>query len=183
MKRSPEAKKQPRPSVVRDLLLLFSVPFVVLLVAAGVIYGPRAFANPHEDFLYVICSDYGRNCMDNYTVSSEGKLQINLWHGGASRSLHLYDYDVADPGTLYYYDVSKETSTRLTVDEARRYDLSRSEESSDGYRLKHYSTSSGFLFWGNSSSGWQLENGLLKKRIELAGNEYDDKQLIGWIKS
>lgn len=173
-------------SATRDLMILFSVPIAVLLLAAAVVYGPRLAAHPQQSFLYVVCSNYGRTCGDNYTISTEGVLEdqtaYDMSRNSDSLTLRNMTYDTNDQGVLYYYDMVKESSKRLTLDEAQQYTLDKDEKSSDGYRLAQYSNEGGVLFWGTRSSGWQLENGLLKKHVILAGDDYDDKEFIGWVK-
>lgn len=164
-----------RPRYLKDLLLLFSVPAGVAILAASVVYVPRLFAKPGYDFIYSACTSYG--CRGGYAVDSQGFVERKT----SNTADRIVDDDIAE---LYYYSAEQDTAKRLTLAEARQYKLDTSLKSPDGYRLSHKTTESGFLFWGDYSAAWYLENGAKKKKVELTSNESyyaGDVKFLGWV--
>lgn len=164
----------PKPNHIKDLLLLFSVPMSIAIIAAAIIYLPGLFANPKYDFIYATCDDFG--CSGAYSVeSTSGKITR---YKSDSRFLD-------GESTLRYYDTDTDSTREISFEQARDYQLDGSSRSPDGYNLVNETSSSGFLFWRNSDSGWYLKNGAIKKVIELSAvNSYysRDIKFIGWIK-
>lgn len=156
----------------RDLILLFAIPVVVALLAAGAVYLPSVFAKPKYDFVYSICNDY--RCDDTYTVDSGGHLAYEYRPG---------NYGNGSRSTLWYYDAANDSTRSITLTEARKYQLNSSSKSPDGYSLSQANSNSGFLFWSDNDQGWYIKNGAKRKRIELpSGNSYSrDVQFIGWV--
>lgn len=164
-----------RRRYVKDLLLLFSVPAGVALLAFGIVYVPRLLARPGYDFIYSACASY--RCSTEYTVDASGYIQQDTSPDG-----DIYrDGRSAD---LYYYSVKQNTAKRVTLEDARQHKLDTSLKAPDGYSLMRESTSSGFLFWSDYSDGWYLKNGAKKKKVELTGNESyyaGDIKFLGWV--
>lgn len=165
-----------RPRYLKDLLLLFSVPAGVALLAAAIVYVPRLLAKPGYDFIYAACSSY--RCQGEYTVGAQGYVEEKP--DPTDRDIYYND-----PATeLYYYSTDRDTAKPLTLEQARQYKLDTSLKSPDGYSLTRERTGGGFLFWEDYSSGWYLKNGAKKKKIELAGNgSYyaDGVKFLGWV--
>lgn len=172
--KNPHQKKQSRP--LKDLILLFSVPFGVIIFAAALVYMPQQLANPKYDFIYSSCSDY--ICRTNYSIDASGKLVDTSQN---DRKDSYYD----TPSTLLYYNLSKGVSYSITPAEVADFTLSNSPQSPDGYTLKRNNSSSSFLFWNDSSdSSWVLEKGLFKKRLYgFSESSYysDSTKFLGWV--
>ncbi len=161
---------------LKDLALLFAIPIAIAVFAAFVVYFPNFLTNPKYDFVYSLCDDY--RCKNSYSVESTGYV--------------TQDYsNPADPDyynqttNLFYYDSVNDSTRRLTLDEAKMYRLNTSSKSPDGYALTRESSSSGFLFWGDTNEGWFLKNGAKKKMVELTTNgSYYSREinLLGWVK-
>jgi hypothetical protein len=151
---------QAKPSHVKDLLLLFSIPAAIALLAAAFVYLPTRFAHPSYSFVYSYCGDYG--CADSYSLSATNHVTKDA---GPVDPYSGY----TKPTTLAYYDAATGASRILTYDQARQYTLINSSKSPDGYTLVHATGSSGFFLWGDYKDTWQLENGAKKKVVQLNG--------------
>lgn len=159
----------------RDLILLASIPLALAALLAAIVYIPQALARPSHDFIYATCDSY--RCNERPEVRN-GRVTLSL------------DLDTSfrtnERATLRYYDVDKQSSRALSLEEAQSYKLDNSSRSPDGYVLTRESSSSGgFLFWGSSSGGqWILKNGMYKKHVDLAdaGDYYSSNvTFVGWV--
>lgn len=163
-----------KSTTVRDIILLISVPLALIAILAAVVYVPRWMANPSYDFIYSVCESY--RCSQRASVTN-GVLVIE--ERGGDSNVRFDDPSLQ----LRYYDVSERSSRALTAEEAQQFKLDSASRSPDGYTLTRESSSSGFLFWSDSSSGWVLKDGLRKKSVELErqysyGNSIT---FIGWV--
>lgn len=157
---------------IKDLLLLFGVPLGILLITAAAIYVPRLLANPQTDFVYTTCESYA--CRSSFEVNGTG----NISEVSISRSHNDYT------ASLHYYDASDNSTKKITLDEARRYTLDTTSRSPDGYALVRESQDTGFLFWSDHDTGWYLENGAIKKPVDIVGiDSYysQDVKFLGWV--
>lgn len=162
-------------SPLKDLLLLFSIPIAIIIVAAGVIYVPRLLANPAYDFIYVVCDDY--RCKNSYSLDNEGRVTDNA---DDSKESSYY----SQTAYLRYYDASDGATRSVTLEEARTYRLDASSKSPDGYTLTSERSGGGFLFWSDRDNGWYLQDGAKKKKIELSTKQSyysQDVKFLGWV--
>lgn len=165
-----------RPSYIKDLVLLFSIPLGIAALAAAIVYVPSLSAKPKYSFIYSYCPDY--SCYDGYTVDKTGRT-IAIEKSGTDDS-GIY----ATAAKLAYYDAATGGSRILDYDEARSYKLINSSKSPDGYALVRNTGSGGFLFWSDYKDSWQLQNGLKKKEVRLNGQQPDyanNITFIGWV--
>jgi hypothetical protein len=168
-------QKSKQPSHLKDLLLLFSIPVGIAVLAAGVVYLPRVFAHPKYDFIYSYCNNY--SCKDSYSVDSNGYVAK-----GTADPKYTDYYDSA--AMLRYYDAESDSTKSLSFEEVLRHKLDTSSKSPDGYSLSRGDDSSGFLFVDRGAPGWYLKNGLKQKKVDLAtSNTYysDQVRFLGWI--
>lgn len=172
----------------RDILLLLSVPLGLLALLAAIVYIPQALARPAHDFIYSLCSSY--RCRDSVSVEngkiiSDFEAHVTTLGDAEEFEQLLSERSRESLPQLYYYDVSNDASRPLTFSEAQRYTVDGSSRAPDGYTLIHESSSSGFLFWGSSSSEWVLKNGLYKKSVDIgeSGRYYGGRDIIfiGWV--
>lgn len=169
-------KKPKKSSHIKDLALLFAIPVGIALFAAAAIYIPRLLADPKYNFIYSVCDDY--RCEDDYSVDATGHI-VKEPNDPLNSA-----YDNGNLATIRYYDTESDSTRSLTLEEAQTYQLDTSSKSPDNYRLAKESTSSGFLFWGDSDEGWYLKDGAKKKKIELSnsGSYYSrDIKFLGWV--
>jgi hypothetical protein len=168
------AKKTSSTTHLKDLLLLFSIPIGIAILAAIVVYVPRLMANPKTDFMYITCTDY--RCNEGYSVDSSGSIVREY----PDQSKPSYGPNA----TIYYYDATTDATKVISFDEAEKYRLNSSSKSPDGYTLTHDSSSEGFLFWGDYDESWYLKNGAKKRKVELnpSGRYYaTDIKFLGWV--
>lgn len=167
--------KQNNPSRLKDLILLFSVPAGIAVIAAIAVYGPNLFANPKYDFIYSYCSEY--DCTNHYFVNGSGQLAVQ------SESASDPAYRYKGNAVLRYYDASEDSTKDITVEQAQSYNLNTSSRSPDGYILEQERSESGFLFWGGNDTGWYLKNGIRKKMVTLENDNYysDNVRFFGWV--
>lgn len=160
-------KQEPNPQTkahVKDFALLFSVPLGAIVLILAFLYIPRFFAHPSYDFIY--CEGY--SCNEKFLVGPTGRLQ-------ASTDTDYFVY------SLYYYDVRRDATRPLQIDEAINYQLDPASKAPDGYTLKHSARDSGFLLWGgNYNDNWSLQKGIPSKPValDMGGS---DKKFIGWV--
>lgn len=166
-----------KPSYIKDIVLLFSIPIAISLLAAAAVYIPRAFAKPSYDFIYSYCPDY--QCRDSYSVGSTGTVQY-------SNQTHDSEF-YTQSSELRYFDTGSRSYRIISLSEARRLNLINSSKAPDGYSLVQDSNSGGgFLFGGSYDESWQLENGWKKLPVDLGSKQeyYDnDTRFLGWVKS
>lgn len=162
-----------KPTFVKDLIILFSIPLVIAIVAALIAYLPRILANPQYDFIYSSCDNY--RCTGRLQVDSNGKVvavddEEQLLRGSRPQ--------------LLYYDVSDDSTKVISLAEAQRYELVKSSKSPDGYSLHRSQSNDGFLFWSSYDRSWYLKDGYKQKPINLTadGSYYSSSfNFLGWV--
>lgn len=170
---------KPKPSYAKDLILLFAVPTAIALLAFVLTYVPRLMANPSYDFIYSHSYCHRLYCDIEYTVDAGGRLNRDIREG-------KYDSSNPSQASLWYYDTSADSSTRLSLEESRKYELEPSSRSPDGYALINAASesSSGFLIWRSYDDGWYLKKGFRKKPISFlnSGMGYSNQiKFLGWV--
>lgn len=183
MTKKQASKQVSTHSTIKDLAILFSIPIGIFLVALGALYVPRLLANPQYDFIYATCSSYACKHDASFTINSDGRLQ------DTKEKYESGGYIDRQKPLLRYYEVKRDASRPISKEEARRYVLDSSTRSPDGYTLKITGGASASLFlWSSSSSGgWQLENGMKQRSVNLSegGQSFygeRDIKFIGWVK-
>lgn len=181
-------------------ILLVSSPFVLFAILLTMIYLPKALANPQYDFIFSICDDYP--CKD-YKFDSQGKIinyqsendsgsRVQFYNTRLGRSYSYgYNYDEGtEYPTLYRYRLDKDTAYRISIDEYNELQVSRAEQSPDGYKLvKNVDSSANlsFAFLSFSSRGsWSLNKGIARRNLDIDGKANywyrDDVKVVGWVK-
>lgn len=167
----------------KDLILLFSIPIGISLLAAAIVYVPRALANPQTDFLYSYCDDY--DCKDPYSAASDGRVTKSESKSRTSTEQDFYSTGYRAEAKLGYYDVSTGAVRVISYQEAQQYQLVASSVSPDGYSLKRGGEDGGLLFGGGSDRHWYLQDGMKKRPVELLeSNTYYDNDInfLGWVR-
>lgn len=176
---SSKAENKPAAtSHLKDLILLFSIPLAIAILAAAIIYIPRWMAHPTYDFIYSVCQDY--RCKNSYVVDSAGHVTQES-NKSASQPEYPEYYD--STAILRYYDASEDVTRSMSFEEAKKYVLDTSSRAPDGYTLVQEDSRGSFLFWGGYDEGWYLKKGLKKKPVELSGTSYlNQNNFLGWVK-
>jgi uncharacterized membrane protein YgcG len=173
------------------LYIALAVPVLMILLVAAFIYLPGIGQKPKYNFLYMTGGNsYYAYGSQQYVVSN-GHLVQN------PKPYNQYD-PTTQPGYVqpdslkphfYVYDVSANTATEVTFDQAaNNYALNSNNQSPDGYSLQQGNYSGGsFLFGGGGGSdysSWFLNghNRSRKLNLQLTGAGYDNFQFLGWIK-
>lgn len=175
-------KKPKKPKLSehsKDLLLLFSVPIVITVIAVIAVYLPRLFANPQYDFLYTFCDGY--DCDNTYITDGNGGITIRK----SNADNDSYDYNRSEE-KIGLYDVSAGSTRIISYAEARSFYVYENSKSPDGYELERENDGGGFLFWGDYDESLQLKNGLKRKPVDLGLNAsryyyYNDFNFLGWV--
>lgn len=164
-------RKAGRPSISKDLIVLFALPVAIAILAALAVYVPQIGAKPQQDFIYARCQTY--DCGTTYLVDAGNRVQKQ-----AATEQYRSGQEI-----LYYYTVATDTTRPLSLEEAQRYMLNANSRSDDGYLLYADRQEAGFLFWSDGGGGWYLKNGFKKKPVTLTQkNTYDgDVRFIGWV--
>jgi hypothetical protein len=169
---------QPKPiSHTKDILLLFSVPLGIAVIALLFAYVPSLLARPNYSFIYSYCTDY--NCGDSYSLDASG----NITHTPYPDTVPSIGYSYSH---LALYDAQTGSSKMLTFKEAQSYSILNSSKSPDGFTLIHETGDGGFLFWGDYHDGWQLKKGIQHKAVHLNGVDNasygSNISFIGWVR-
>lgn len=151
---------------LKDILLLFSIPVGIMAVIIGFTYIPQFLANPEYNFIY--CKGY--LCAESYRVDPNGRLQTTTVN-------NQYSYRPIREMSLYHYDVSRDSSRPITLEEAQQTLLDPSSKSPDDYVLER-SRGGGSIFYGSSSREWTLSKGITSKPVHL---DSSDITFIGWV--
>jgi hypothetical protein len=174
---SNQPKSSEKPTYVKDLILLFSIPAAIALLVLAFLYIPRLSTHPKYDFIYAYCDYY--QCDDSYSLSTDGHVTKSE---PPKNSTYI---PIGHTTKLGYYDVTTGASRMLDYSEAADINLINSSKSPDGYSLvRDTGDSGGFLFSGGYNPTWQLQNGLKKKTVTLNGDQVDYSNqitFIGWV--
>lgn len=152
----------------KELILLFSIPLAILVIALIAMLASRLLMQPEYDFIYASCESYA--CTDRYIVNN-GQLEREFANDTAHR-----------PTDLYLYNVEDDSSRRISLDEAEEYRLDGSSRAPDGYELTYESSggSSFLLLHHSGNSGWQLQKGWASRFISIDGSRWNVEK-IGWV--
>ncbi len=165
---------QTKSAHLKDLLLLLAVPIGIALIAAIAVYLPRLLANPTYDFIYTLCSSY--HCDDTYIVNKDGRLALK----SDTQSSDTLPYH--DSTSLRYYDVRRDATRSISIEEAGEYRLDTSSRSPDNYTLVQAAGGSGgFLFWQDYDDSWYLKDGIKKRKLDIAKSG-ETVTFMGWVK-
>lgn len=163
----------------KTLFLGLSIPMFMIIFVVASIYIPPLFIKPKHNFIYVSSSYLGRN----YSV--EGGKLVKAAVINYSDSSDYTGYGNGYP-TLYYYDVSKDTSNEISFEDAQDITIDSNTISQDGFEVKYGGgNGGGFPFYNSpsSSSMYITGNGMSKKiNLRTDSTNYYGFQLIGWVK-
>ena len=153
------------------LIIGIGLPLLLIAYVAATVYLPSLFNKPLYDFVYATGYDSRYVTVENQTVKLNQK--PSYYPNEASRSPEV---------DLYYYDVSRESSKLISLEEAQTHKLDPSEKSPDGYvvsndRDRSYSFFP--FFYGGSDRGTYLTGHGVNKRVS---EKYYDLKFLGWVK-
>ncbi len=171
------------------LIVGISLPIIFIIIISFIVFLPNTFVKPAHNFLYQGESVNYSNYRNEYGVENG---QIVVKPVPHINEMILKDpyfaQSLTDLPPIYFYDVEKDSSYEISLDEARGYELSAGPSSPDGYSVIYdYSHNGIFEIFGSydNNSGYFISssNGGKKKINGIKGNRYyGDLKIIGWIK-
>ncbi len=166
------AKVSKQNSKLLQALLFFGAPIIILAIALGIIATPSLFVHPAHNFVFSSCPDY--SCTNYFSVDASGAIT----EATSSRS-----YPYGSTAQLYLYNVTTDSYSPISVEQANAISLSSSSASPDGYSVGRSNSSGGFLFFDSgSTSSWVVKKGSFEKPITLSnGPDYATSiTILGW---
>jgi hypothetical protein len=173
------------------LVLALAIPVAMVLFIMLSIYIPRLTTHPEVKFLYAVQKNYSYpydGITSSYQVIDHKLEQIpgqanyrTIKQGaGATTTKLLYP-------TLFVYDSVTDTSTEVSFDTAKAFNLDPRQVTADGYHVSRGSNGD-FLVFGRSNNynQWYLKNGTYSKKMNLTiattdQYYYNDLRVLGWI--
>lgn len=168
-----------------ELIPFLGVPIAVFLLLVGLAIIPRQLASPAYDFIYATCED--ANC-----AYEENERLLQKREGEEAPEVQRHDIiekQLARSATFYRYDVSSDTSIKLTETELRKLSIDTSLRSPDGYALDRSDSKHGGWFFGDAGTerAWYLRKDFMKQRAVSVGPtkgywiDGEEIKLIGWV--
>lgn len=165
------------------LILGISIPILMILFVAGSIYLPGLFIKPHFNFLYVFSDDYYYN-EPQYLVDNGRLVKSEI-----KQTDNQNNYPPKKESKLYIYDVTKNESQEISLEQAQNLDLDSKSKSPDGFEVVYGSRGDGFFpfFWGSGSdyNSRYLKGRNISRKLDLKINDsynYYSFRFLGWIK-
>lgn len=176
------------------LIIALLIPVIMVLFIIGSVYIPKMFVNPQYSFVY---SSVDANYNYNYQVTTE-KFVYEVKNGKVVKNILpvRYDYNnkpIAEYGPtekLYFYDVIKNSTKEISLDEAQKYNLNTESRSPDGYALeRNYGNYGIFELFGSNreNNGWYIKKGMGSKKLTFGNTNnlnyysYDQIKFLGWV--
>jgi hypothetical protein len=154
------------------LILGMLLPITLVVGFLIFIYTPRLFINPEYNFLYTE-KEYSYNRddqVDEYSIV-DNKL--------------VYKGDEEKDHEIYLYNVKKQTSNQISLEEAQTYYIEAGPSSPDGYLVEYQYNHNGIfeIFGSSNNRGYYLVNDKSKQRLLGLNTRYynDEFELLGWI--
>jgi hypothetical protein len=164
------------------LIIGLSIPILLIVGIATIIYIPGLFIHPKTNFLYVLNNgNYGNNC-DQYEVSA-GALQ----RVAANPPFPESKAPCAPEAQLYVYDVAQQRSSAISFTDAQALRLDAGSQSPDGFSIEQGGRGGDFLFmfggYSDYNSHYLVGDGVSQKiNVTESGNYYSNQfRFLGWI--
>jgi len=158
------------------LIVALSIPVLMIVLVAMSIYLPAFFIKPKTNFIYTVGGDY---CHQNIYSVKNGKV-IEDEIKKPEENISCRDYHEA---RLFYYDVARNASREITLDEATKFTVDGSLKSPDGFEIVSGSYSFDiFFFSGSSYHDKFLKKGAYSRKLNMAApTSYYDFKFLGWV--
>ena len=181
------------------LIIGLAIPVVMMLFVAGSIYLPRLFVKPNFSFIYSDFYDGPYNISSpRYVVDKDGKLALVEATAEEKRQAEEFNKSIPIPVrksdipvvTLYKYDVTTDTATKITLEDAQKFTLDPSSRSPDGFELV-YGRGGGdffpFFYNGGDYNARYLSGHNTSRKLNLTylasspNYPYQQVAFLGWI--
>ena len=166
------------------LFIGIALPVVFIIIVSIIIFTPSLFIKPEHNFVYSNEGEYSYYGRDRNVYAVENG-QITL----VPIQLAETKKPVGDLPTLFIYDVKKNSTRQITLEEAKKLALDPGPTSFDGFIVQYKYNNDGFfeLFGDNGNdNGYFIVKGRgMKKLRGLDSGRYWDRsnfKFIGWIK-
>lgn len=158
------------------LIVALSIPVLMVVLITMSIYLPAMFVKPKTNFVYSVGGDY---CYQNRYSVNNGKIvenEIKKPEGNDS----CRNYREA---RLFYYEVERNTSREITLEEAAKITVDDSLRSPDGFEVVSGGSGGDIFFSGGSYYDKYLKKGAYSRKLNtIASTSYYDFKFIGWVR-
>ena len=172
------------------LVIGIALPIVFITIISFIVFLPSSFVNHAHNIIYTEGDEYSYDYQfRNIYKIIDGKIvsvanpNIKVVEGD------YYDRTLKDAPKIYFYDVEKDASYEITLEQAQKYNLVAGPSSPDGYNItKKYTHNGIFEIFGSSDSGEKYyivsANGNSKQITGIKNTQgyYGQINIIGWIK-
>jgi hypothetical protein len=165
------------------LYIALVIPLAMFGVTAiGVLY-PQAEAVPQEDFIYMAAGHYGA-----YHCAQDAKAKLLPADKEINPAHVPTKVDDCADANLYIYHFRDKSNTKISLADAKLLKLSAKSESSDGYKIEPYCSSTMYFMWPfDMGSHYHYDICISKDsyqkkiNIPIQENKYNSFQFIAWI--
>lgn len=155
--------------------------FLIIFILASE-YLPTLLIKPKYNFIYTKGCGYDQN----YVTVRNGRISVNL-QTTDNRNMRMYMLNISD--CFYLYDVSTDSSRRMSLPEAQAYTLNPTDKSPDGFQVTEKTSDNGgsdfFFFWygGGYQDAYYLIGHGYNRKVADKNTDYsnNDFQFLGWI--
>lgn len=164
------------------LIIALFIPVVMIALVAAFIYFPGIGQKPKFNFLYATGDEVYYNYDVIYSVQ-QGKLEITE---NPNPGYPYAPYKKINTSVFYVYDVAKNESREVSLEEAKKMQLDPAQISSDGFEVTFGTGGGDFLFGGGSRDYNHMyirgHNRSKQLNLKLVGSSvYSNFKFIGWI--
>jgi hypothetical protein len=160
------------------LIVGLAIPVLMIIFVALSIYLPSLFNKPQYDFIYTNIGTY--NGRTTYQVDKTNHvIEVPVPITDLVPKPTIYD----PQPELYYYSETSNTSRKLTLDEAKKFNLDTNLTSVDGYEVTQGQGSGDFFFGGgyDYNSIYVKGHGINKKVSTPNNYGYYNFRFLGWV--
>ncbi len=172
------------------LVIALAIPVLMVIFVAASIYLPGLFVKPKTDFLYAVGDTYCSG-MQMFKVENGKIKKLEIPTPGTDGDIRAMPIEKLAPATvsckdikLYYYDVVKDQSREITLEDAEKLKLDASVESPDGFEVVQGSSGDGFPFGAEVDyTKRYLKGNNIGKELQISLNQDQSFsfQFVGWV--
>lgn len=174
------------------LIIGISLPFIMIVVVILVVSVPKTFMNPKFSFIYTV-SSYNPCVLktDPQATDTNGCDAITYVVENEKLVKKVVASNNGYVQKLYLYDMDRDSSKEILVDEGLGYVLRNESRSPDGYEVEYQYGNSGIfeIFGGGygNNARWVIKKGIATKPLSVTNSQdryyYGGGQIgfLGWI--
>lgn len=172
------SSKTPKNNI--SLIVGLTIPVVMIVAMLLLIYVPKFLHRPTQNFLYADMGTYYSYGSPVFTVTGNRLEQLPKPYAESGSSIIPERAPV-----LYVYDVQKNTSTVIFLDDAKKLRLDSTPQSADGFAVTQGNNNSGIfsLFGGGYDyNAWYIVGNGVSQKLNLSVPRYGyGFTFLGWI--